>query len=154
MTEFIAAVVQAAPISFQVSATIDKMRGLAAEATAQGAKLVVFPEAFVSAYPKGLDFGARLGMRSPEGRDDFRLSLVKTPSTGTVPVDIQEIAERIGGSFRRPRAGNGDADRSPLGTRRCFPTCRNLATRWRILFERKMRPVFVVIFGIGFECLP
>jgi nitrilase len=29
------------------------------------------PEAFVGGYPKRLDFGARLGMRSPEGRDDF-----------------------------------------------------------------------------------
>jgi hypothetical protein len=26
----------------------------------------------VSGYPKGLDFGARVGMRSPEGRDMFR----------------------------------------------------------------------------------
>jgi nitrilase len=33
---------------------------------------VVFPEAFVGGYPKGIDFGARLGMRSPEGREDFR----------------------------------------------------------------------------------
>ena len=35
------------------------------------AELVVFPEAFISAYPKGLDFGARIGMRSKEGREMF-----------------------------------------------------------------------------------
>src|SRR5262249_60271760 len=38
----------------------------------KGAKLVVFPEAFIGGYPKGIDFGARVGSRSPEGRDDFR----------------------------------------------------------------------------------
>ena len=69
---FTAAVVQAAPVVFDVPRTLEKLRGLAADAAAKGAKLAVFPEAFVSAYPKGLDFGARIGMRSPEGREDFR----------------------------------------------------------------------------------
>lgn len=73
MTEpFTAAVVQAAPVVFDTPRTIEKLRDLTAEAAAKGARLVVFPEAFVSAYPKGLDFGARIGMRSPEGREDFR----------------------------------------------------------------------------------
>ena len=45
---------------------------MTADASKQGAKLVVFPEAFVSAYPKGLDFGARVGSRTSKGRDDFR----------------------------------------------------------------------------------
>ncbi|MBV6633772.1 MAG: nitrilase [Alphaproteobacteria bacterium] len=67
-----AAVVQAAPVVFDRTATIDKAADLTAKAAGQGAKIVVFPEAFVSAYPKGLDFGARLGMRLPEGREDFR----------------------------------------------------------------------------------
>ena len=72
MSNFLAAVVQDAPVVFDASRTIDKISALTAEAAAKGAKLVVFPEAFVSAYPKGLDFGARVGMRSPEGRDTFR----------------------------------------------------------------------------------
>lgn len=67
-----AAVVQAAPVVFDVARTLNKLADLTADAARQGAQLVVFPEAFVSAYPKGLDFGARLGMRSPEGREDFR----------------------------------------------------------------------------------
>ncbi|MEM6901899.1 MAG: nitrilase-related carbon-nitrogen hydrolase [Pseudomonadota bacterium] len=68
----LAAVVQAAPVVFDRGATIDKVADLTAQAAGQGAHIVVFPEAFVSAYPKGLDFGARLGMRSAEGREDFR----------------------------------------------------------------------------------
>jgi nitrilase len=67
-----ASVVQAAPIAFDRAKTLDKVRALAADAASQGAQLALFPEAFVSAYPKGLDFGARIGMRTPEGRDDFR----------------------------------------------------------------------------------
>ena len=72
MDKFIAAVVQAAPVVFDPARTIDKMRQLAADAAGKKARLVLFPEAFVSAYPKGLDFGARIGMRTPEGREDFR----------------------------------------------------------------------------------
>jgi len=51
---------------------LDKVMTLAGKAADKGAQVVVFPEAFVSAYPKGLDFGARVGMRLPEGREDFR----------------------------------------------------------------------------------
>lgn len=69
---FKAAVVQAAPILFDTPKTIVKLADLVAEAASSGAELVVLPEAFVGGYPKGLDFGARLGSRSPEGREDFR----------------------------------------------------------------------------------
>ncbi len=33
--------------------------------------LVVFPEAFIGGYPKGSDFGTKLGSRTPQGREDF-----------------------------------------------------------------------------------
>ena len=67
-----AAVVQATPFVFEREKTVEKVRALTADAARQGARLVVFPEGFISAYPKGLDFGARVGMRLPGGRDDFR----------------------------------------------------------------------------------
>jgi nitrilase len=67
-----AAVVQAAPVVFSLDATLVKVRALTADAASQGAQLVVFPEAFVSGYPKGLDFGARVGSRTLEGRKMFR----------------------------------------------------------------------------------
>jgi len=71
-SRFTAAVVQSSPVVFEPKATLAKVRDLTADAAKRGAKLVVFPEAFVSAYPKGLDFGARVGLRTPKGRDDFR----------------------------------------------------------------------------------
>jgi nitrilase len=57
---------------FETKATLAKVRDLTADAARRGAKLVVFPEAFIASYPKGLDFGARVGLRSSKGRDDFR----------------------------------------------------------------------------------
>ncbi len=57
---------------FDRDATLERVHKLTANAASQGARLVVFPEAFVSAYPKGLDFGARVGGRTPEGRRMFR----------------------------------------------------------------------------------
>jgi nitrilase len=71
-SRFKVAVVQAAPVVFDRERTLKKVHKLAAEASGMGAKLVVFPEAFVSAYPRGLDFGAVFGSRSEEGREQFR----------------------------------------------------------------------------------
>ena len=56
-----AAVVQAAPVAFDRDRTLAKTRELAARAASRGARLIVFPEAFVAGYPRGLDFGARVG---------------------------------------------------------------------------------------------
>ena len=62
------AVVQAASILFDRKATIEKACRLIGEAAAQGAKFILFPEAFIPAYPRGLSFGMVVGSRSPEGR--------------------------------------------------------------------------------------
>ena len=63
-----AAVIQAAPILFDREATLQKACKLIQEAAAEGAKLVLFPEAFIPAYPRGLSFGTVVGSRSPDGR--------------------------------------------------------------------------------------
>ena len=68
---FKAAVVQDAPVLFNLQLTIDKVETITKEASINGASLVVFPEAFISAYPKGLDFGAKIGSRTPKGRKEF-----------------------------------------------------------------------------------
>ena len=69
---FKVAVIQDSPVVFNLAATIDKVETLTNKAISNGAELVLFPEAFISAYPKGLDFGARVGQRSDKGREDFR----------------------------------------------------------------------------------
>jgi nitrilase len=72
MDPFKAAVVQASPVVFDRERTLQKVDALAGDAARRGARLVVFPEAFVSAYPRGLDFGAVVGARTDAGREDFR----------------------------------------------------------------------------------
>jgi nitrilase len=62
------AVVQAAPVIFNRKATLEKTCRLTQEAGEAGANLVVFPEAFIPAYPRGLSFGAVVGSRSDQGR--------------------------------------------------------------------------------------
>ena len=52
-TSFRAAVVQAASVGFDREETLAKAERLTREAAGQGAQLVVFPEAFVSGYPRG-----------------------------------------------------------------------------------------------------
>src|SRR5262245_3297662 len=106
------AVVQAASVVFDVPRTLTKLHDLAADAARQGAKLAVFPEAFVSAYPKGLGFGARMGMRSAEGREEFRRyfdSAIEVPGPSTEAIGrtaekhvmylVVGVIERDGGTL-------------------------------------------------------
>jgi nitrilase len=62
------AVVQAAPVLFDREATVEKACRLIEEGASQGAKLLLFPEAFIPAYPRGFSFGMVVGSRSQEGR--------------------------------------------------------------------------------------
>jgi nitrilase len=62
------AVVQAAPVLFDREATVEKACCLIERAADQGAQLILFPEAFIPAYPRGLAFGTVVGSRSPVGR--------------------------------------------------------------------------------------
>ncbi len=91
------AVVQASPVVFDRERTLQKVASLARDAAQKGARLVLFPEAFVAAYPRGLDFGAVVGSRSEQGRDDFRRyweSSVDVP--GPAVDELGEIARRNG----------------------------------------------------------
>lgn len=66
------AVAQAAPVAFDRERTLEKVRALTAEAARGGSQLVLFPEAFVSGYPRGLGFGAVVGSRTDAGREEYR----------------------------------------------------------------------------------
>lgn len=68
MNSYKAAVVQASPILFDLEATMTKVESLIGKCKKEGASLALFPEAFVSVYPRGLSFGTVVGSRSDEGR--------------------------------------------------------------------------------------
>jgi nitrilase len=94
------AVIQAATVLFDTEATLVKLERLAEEAARAGVKLAVFPEAFVGGYPKGMDFGARVGSRTSEGRDWFAryhasAIVVPGPETEAIGAVAREHAMHI-----------------------------------------------------------
>lgn len=71
--------------------TIAALCAATQKAASAGAQLVVFPEALVGGYPKGQDFGAKVGVRTPEGRAQFRRyyeNAVDLPSA-----EVEQMAE-------------------------------------------------------------
>jgi nitrilase len=96
--KFKAAVVQAAPVLFDREASVEKACRLTGEAAAQGAKLILFPEAFIPAYPRGLSFGTVVGSRSPQGRQTWQAywaNSVEVPGPAT---------EALGAAARQAQA--------------------------------------------------
>jgi nitrilase len=89
------ACVQAEPVVLDRDATIDKLERLTAEAASQGAQLVVFPEAFVPAYPSSLWARALAGWSQPGAKETFALlarESVEVPGPA---------ADRIAGAARK-----------------------------------------------------
>jgi nitrilase len=92
------AVIQAAPVLFDKEATVEKARSLIRSAADRNAKLVLFPEAFIPAYPRGFGFGTVVGSRNREGRD-----LWKRYYENAIEVPGKET-EILGDAARKHRA--------------------------------------------------
>ena len=112
MTKFTVAVVQATPVAGDTAATVAKTASLIADAGKRGAKIAVFPEAFIGGYPKGADFHIFIGARTPEGRQEYanywsRAIAVPGPETGIIGDAAREaqmfvtigVIEREGGTL-------------------------------------------------------
>jgi len=85
------AVIQAAARPFDLEGAITSVRSHTADAAADGAELVVFPEAFVGGYPWGLSFGTAVGGRSDAGRrtwERYWASAVDVPGP-----EVDQLAE-------------------------------------------------------------
>lgn len=72
MTTTRVAIAQTGPVLFDVDRSLDRVSEWTARAAAAGAKLVLFPEAMIAAYPKGAMFGSFVGGRTDAGRELFR----------------------------------------------------------------------------------
>ncbi len=68
-----AACVQFEPVILDRDRTIEKLAGLAAEAAGNGARLVVFPEAFVPAYPSSIWARALAGWAEEGAKEAFAM---------------------------------------------------------------------------------
>ena len=82
------------------AATLDRLLGFEPAIRDCGAALVVLPEALLGGYPKGADFGTRLGYRLPEGRESFRQyfeQAIEVPGPETA--ELAALAGRTGASL-------------------------------------------------------
>jgi nitrilase len=93
------AVIQAAPCLFDREATIEKARRLAVEAAGNGANVILFPEAFVPAYPRGFSFGVVVGSRSAAGRALFERYWANAVEIPSPAVDRLGEAAREAGAY-------------------------------------------------------
>jgi nitrilase len=67
------ACVQAEPVILDRDATIEKLAAIAGEASGNGAKLLVFPEAFIPAYPSSVWARALAGWAEPGAKEAYAL---------------------------------------------------------------------------------
>jgi nitrilase len=67
------ACIQAEPVILDRDATIDKLAVLATEAAGAGAQMLVFPEAFVPAYPSSVWARALAGWEEPGAKEAYAL---------------------------------------------------------------------------------
>lgn len=93
VNQFKVAVVQAGSVFMDKEKGVKKTVKLLEEAGEKRAKIIVFPEAFIPAYPRGMDFGTVIGNRSDEGRKDF---LEYSRNSITVPgPETDEIGKAV-----------------------------------------------------------
>ena len=62
-------VIQESPVFFDKEKTFKKVEQLTKKYAKQGCQLLVFPESFIPGYPRGFSFGAKIGSRTPQGRE-------------------------------------------------------------------------------------
>ena len=91
------AAVQIAPVVMEAEATAEKVCEYVGKAAAEGARLVLFPEAMISGYPWAVRFAVSVGRREPVGRKAFeRYWRAAIDVPGPITRRIGEAAKRYG----------------------------------------------------------
>ncbi len=145
-----AAVIQAGSSLFNTPQTMEKFADLLVSAAGEGAKLAVFPEAFIGGYPKGSNFGAPVGSRSDEGRDLFRRyfeSAINVPGRETERIAAlakDHAVDIVVGVVER--AGKDEGGGTLYCTALCFSSDGRLLGK-----RRKLIPTAAerIIWGMG-----
>jgi len=117
------------------AATLERILSFEPQIAASHAKLVVMPEALLGGYPKGADFGTRLGYRMPAGREAFatyyenaidldgpEIEALAELSTRTEAALVVGVIERAGSSLYCTAAFIEPADGLVAKHRKLMPT--------------------------------
>jgi nitrilase len=143
------AVVQSAARPFDTAGAVDRVVELTGEAAAQGAEVIVFPEAYVGGYPWGLAFGTAVGGRTPAGRRAW-----EAYHAGAIPVpgpEVDRMAEAAGEAGVHVAVGVVERDSTYSGGT-LFCTLLYLGPDGRLLEKhRKLKPTAQerIIWGEG-----
>lgn len=110
------AAIQAASVVLDREATLEKLAALAERAADQGARIIVFPEAFVPAYPASQVFGPVFG-----GFSDAKAGPAFERLASNAVVVPSEATDKIARAARKARAHLcvGVNERSKTGTLHC-----------------------------------
>ncbi|MBC8154486.1 MAG: carbon-nitrogen hydrolase family protein [Bacteroidetes bacterium] len=104
-------VVQATPALFDLEKSVDRVIAWIEQGAAAGCQLLLFPESFIPAYPRGLTFDAVIGRRTDKGRTtwlDYWANSLEADSPQT---------RRIGEAVRKAGlfVALGVTEREPVG---------------------------------------
>ena len=97
-SEVTVAVIQASPVLFDKGASVEKACSLIRSTQDKHPNIVLFPEAFIPAYPRGLGFGTVVGRRSGEGRDLWKRyydNSIEVPGKETVILGEAARKQRV-----------------------------------------------------------
>ncbi len=116
--------------------------------------MAVFPEAFIGGYPKGLSFGASLGIRTDAGRKLFHAYADGAiPVPGTVTDAMGAIAEAAGLTLV---VGVIERDGGTLYCTALYigPTASSSGKHRKLIPTATERLIWAAAMGPRWECFP
>ena len=128
-------VVQATPALFDLQKGLQLVDQWAQKAAQHSSDIIVFPEAFLPGYPRGYDFGTKVGDRSESGRDTWLTYWVNSISLDGKEIKVLgEIAKKVNSWIVI-----GVVERGPSGSLYCTLLYFN-ASGELVHSHRKLKP--------------